>query len=158
MLEATQLTLTLLDELGLKVFLKTSGGKGIHVVVPLTRRAGWDEVKDFSHAIVNYLAKLFPDRLSAVSGPKNRVRRIFIDYLRNAKGATTACAYSLRAREGLPVSVPIWREELAQLKGANQWNIASVRQRLAEIDDPWGEMGKTRQSITARMRKQLGLT
>jgi len=158
MLEATQLTLTLLDELGLKVFLKTSGGKGIHVVVPLTRRAGWDEVKDFSHAIVNYLAKLFPDRLSAVSGPKNRVGRIFIDYLRNAKGATTACAYSLRAREGLPVSVPIWREELAQLKGANQWNIASVRQRLAEIDDPWGEMGKTRQSITARMRKQLGLT
>lgn len=70
MLEATQLTLTLLDELGLKVFLKTSGGKGIHVVVPLTRRAGWDEVKGFSHAIVNYLATLFPDRLSAVSGPK----------------------------------------------------------------------------------------
>ncbi|WP_336332651.1 DNA ligase D [Pseudomonas putida] len=157
MLEATQLTLTLLDELGLKVFLKTSGGKGIHVLVPLTRRAGWDEVKDFSHAIVNYLAKLFPDRLSAVSGPKNRVGRIFIDYLRNGKGATTACAYSLRAREGLPVSVPIWREELAQLKGADQWNIANVRQRLAEIDDPWAAMGKTRQSITARMRKQLGL-
>ncbi|MGB5954534.1 DNA ligase D [Pseudomonas sp.] len=157
MLEATQLTLTLLDELGLKVFLKTSGGKGMHVVVPLTRRAGWDEVKDFSHAIVNYLAKLFPDRLSAVSGPKNRVGRIFIDYLRNGKGATTVCAYSLRAREGLPVSVPIWREELAQLKGANQWNIANVRQRLAEVDDPWAAMGKTRQSITARMRKQLGL-
>lgn len=157
MLEATQLTLTLLDELGLKVFLKTSGGKGMHVVVPLTRRAGWDEVKDFSHAIVTYLAKLFPDRLSAVSGPKNRVGRIFIDYLRNGKGATTVCAYSLRAREGLPVSVPIWREELAQLKGANQWNIANVRQRLSEIDDPWAAMGKTRQSITARMRKQLGL-
>ncbi|KIY38841.1 ATP-dependent DNA ligase [Pseudomonas sp. 10-1B] len=157
MLEATQLTLTLLDELGLKVFLKTSGGKGMHVVVPLTRRAGWDEVKDFSHAIVTYLAKLFPDRLSAVSGPKNRVGRIFIDYLRNGKGATTVCAYSLRAREGLPVSVPIWREELAQLKGANQWNIANVHQRLAEVDDPWAAMGKTRQSITARMRKQLGL-
>ena len=157
MLEATQLTLTLLDELGLKVFLKTSGGKGMHVVVPLTRRAGWDEVKDFSHAIVNYLAKLFPDRLSAVSGPKNRVGRIFIDYLRNGKGATTVCASSLRAREGVPVSVPIWREELAQLKGANQWNIANVRQRLAEVDDPWAAMGKTRQSITARMRKQLGL-
>jgi len=157
MLEATQLTLTLLDELGLKVFLKTSGGKGIHLVVPLTRRAGWDEVKDFSHAIVDYLAKLFPDRLSAVSGPKNRVGRIFIDYLRNGKGATTACAYSLRAREGLPVSVPIWREELAQIKAANQWNIANLRERLAEVDDPWADMGKVRQTITAHMRKQLGL-
>lgn len=157
MLEATQLTLTLLDELGLKVFLKTSGGKGMHLVVPLTRRAGWDEVKDFSRALVNHMAGLFPDRLSAVSGPKNRVGRIFIDYLRNGKGATTVAAYSLRAREGLPVSVPIWREELSQLKGANQWNIGNLHTRLAQVEDPWAEMGKTRQSITLRMRKQLGI-
>lgn len=155
--DATQLTLTLLDELGLKVFLKTSGGKGMHLVVPLTRRAGWDEVKDFTHAIVDHLANLFPERLSAVSGPKNRVGRIFIDYLRNGKGATTVAPYSLRAREGLPVSVPIWREELAQLKGANQWTIANVHERLGEVEDPWAGMGKVRQSITARMRKQLGL-
>ena len=158
MLEATQLTLTLLEELGLKVFLKTSGGKGMHLVVPLTRRAGWDEVKDFTHAIVDHLAGLFPDRLSAVSGPKNRVGRIFIDYLRNSKGATTVSAYSLRAREGLSVSVPIWREELTQLKGANQWNLSNVRERLAEIDDPWADLPTTRQSITAKMRKQLGLS
>lgn len=158
MVEATQLTLTLLDELGLQVFLKTSGGKGMHLVIPLSRRDSWDQVKDFSHAIVDYLAKLFPDRLSAVSGPKNRVGRIFIDYLRNGKGATTACAYSLRAREGLPVSVPIWREELTQLKAANQWTISTIRERLAEVDDPWAQLGKTRQMITARMRKQLGLT
>ncbi|MDZ3992455.1 DNA ligase D [Pseudomonas sp. Teo4] len=157
MLEATQLTLTLLDELGLKAFLKTSGGKGMHLVVPLTRRAGWDEVKDFSHAIVVHMARLFPDRLSAVSGPKNRVGRIFIDYLRNGKGATTVAAYSLRAREGLPVSVPIWREELLQLKGANQWNIDNLHERLAVVDDPWHDLSRTRQSITARMRKQLGI-
>ncbi|MGW7774056.1 DNA ligase D [Pseudomonas machongensis] len=157
MLEATQLTLTLLDELGLKVFLKTSGGKGMHLVVPLTRRAGWDEVKDFSHALVEHMARLFPDRLSAVSGPKNRVGRIFIDYLRNGKGATTVAAYSLRAREGLPVSVPIWREELSQLKGADQWNIGNLHERLAQVEDPWSEMASTRQSITARMRKQLGV-
>ncbi|MBC3474343.1 DNA ligase D [Pseudomonas taiwanensis] len=157
MLEATQLTLTLLDELGLKTFLKTSGGKGIHLVVPLTRRAGWEHVKEFSHAIVEHMANLFPDRLSAVSGPKNRVGKIFIDYLRNGKGATTVAAYSLRAREGLPVSVPIWREELTQLKGANQWNIGNLHERLAQVDDPWAEMSKTRQSITARMCKQLGL-
>ncbi|MGC1329114.1 DNA ligase D, partial [Pseudomonas sp.] len=156
MLEATQLTLTLLDELGLTAFLKTSGGKGMHIVVPLTRRLGWDAVKDFAHAIVKHLAALLPDRLTAVSGPKNRVGRIFIDYLRNTKGATTACAYSVRAREGLPVSVPIRREELAQLKSANQWNLFNLGERLAENDDPWADYASTRQSITATLRKRLG--
>jgi len=157
MLEATQLTLALLDELGLQAFLKTSGGKGMHIVVPLTRRAGWDEVKAFSHAMVKHLAGLFPERLSAVSGPKNRVGRIFIDYLRNGKGATTVCAYSLRAREGLPVSVPIRREELTALKGANHWTLHTLAERLAEADDPWAGYAKVRQSITKDMRRRLGL-
>ncbi|WQG57816.1 hypothetical protein RHM66_23415 [Pseudomonas sp. RTB3] len=70
MIEATQLTLTVLDELGLKSFLKTSGGKGIHIVVPLTPKADWDAVKSFSHAVVKHIANLLPDRFSAVSGPK----------------------------------------------------------------------------------------
>lgn len=157
MVEATTLTVTLLDELGLRSFLKTSGGKGIHVVVPLQRRAGWDTVKDFSHAIVEHLAGLFPERLSAVSGPKNRVGRIFIDYLRNGKGATTVCAWSLRAREGLPVSVPIWPEELAGLKGANQWTLGNIDERLAEGNAPWRDYSTTRQSITAGMRRRLGI-
>jgi bifunctional non-homologous end joining protein LigD len=158
MVEATALTLTVLDELGLKAFLKTSGGKGIHLVVPLTRKLGWDEVKDFSHAIVNHIAKLLPDRFSAVSGPKNRVGRIFIDYLRNGLGATTICAYAARTREGLPVSVPLFREEVAEIKGGNQWNVHNVHERLAEVgDEPWADMKKTRQSITAEMRKRLGL-
>ncbi|MCU1770938.1 DNA ligase D [Pseudomonas sp. 13B_3.2_Bac1] len=158
MVEATALTLTVLDELGLKAFLKTSGGKGIHLVVPLTRKLGWDEVKDFSHAIVSHMAKLLPERFSAVSGPKNRVGRIFIDYLRNGLGATTICAYAARTREGLPVSVPIYREEVAELKGADQWNVSNVHQRLAEVGDkPWADLKKTRQSITADMRKRLGL-
>lgn len=158
MVEATALTLTVLDELGLKAFLKTSGGKGIHLVVPLTRKLGWDEVKDFSHAIVSHIAKLLPERFSAVSGPKNRVGRIFIDYLRNGLGATTICAYAARTREGLPVSVPLFREEVAELKGGNQWNVHNVHERLAEVgDEPWADMKKTRQSITAEMRKRLGL-
>lgn len=158
MVEATTLTLALLDEIGLHAFLKTSGGKGIHVVVPLVRRAGWDEVKDFSHAIVKHLAGLFPERLVAVSGPKNRVGKIFIDYLRNGKGATTACAWSLRARDGLPVSVPIWREELAGLKGAGQWTLANIDERLAEGNAPWQDYAGIRQSISAGMRKRLGLS
>ncbi|WP_434581050.1 DNA ligase D [Pseudomonas sp. Z5-35] len=158
MVEATQLTLSVLDELGLKAFLKTSGGKGIHVVVPLTRKLGWDEVKGFSHAIVSHMAKLLPDRFSAVSGPKNRVGRIFIDYLRNGLGATTICAYAARTREGLPVSVPIYREEIAELKGANLWNVHNVHERLAEVGhEPWADLKKTRQSITAEMRRRIGM-
>ena len=157
MLEATQLTLALLDELGLQAFLKTSGGKGMHIVVPLTRRANWDEVKTFSQAIVQHLAGLFPERLSAVSGPKNRVGRIFIDYLRNSKGATTVCAYSIRAREGLPVSVPIRREELTALKGANQWTLRNLGERLAEDADPWAGYSKVRQAISKDLRRRLGL-
>lgn len=158
MVEATRLTLTVLDELGLKAFLKTSGGKGIHLVVPLTRKHGWDEVKDFSHAIVSHMAKLLPERFSAVSGPKNRVGRIFIDYLRNGLGATTICAYAVRSREGLPVSVPIFREEVAELKGANQWSLHTVHERLAEVgDEPWANLKKTRQTITAEMRRRIGM-
>jgi bifunctional non-homologous end joining protein LigD len=158
MVEATQLTLSVLDELGLKAFLKTSGGKGIHLVVPLTRKLGWDEVKDFSHAIVSHMAKLLPERFSAVSGPKNRVGRIFIDYLRNGLGATTICAYAVRTREGLPVSVPIFREEVAELKGGNQWNLHNVHERLAEVgDEPWADLKKTRQTITAEMRRRVGM-
>lgn len=158
MVEATALTLTVLDELGLKAFLKTSGGKGIHLVVPLTRKHGWDEVKDFSHAIVSHMAKLLPERFSAVSGPKNRVGRIFIDYLRNGLGATTICAYAARTREGLPVSVPLFREEVAEIKGGNQWNISNVHERLNEVgDEPWADLKKTRQSITAEMRKRVGM-
>lgn len=158
MVEATALTLTVLDELGLKAFLKTSGGKGIHLVVPLTRKHGWDEVKDFSHAIVSHMAKLLPERFSAVSGPKNRVGRIFIDYLRNGLGATTICAYAARTREGLPVSVPLFREEVGEIKGGNQWNISNVHERLNDVgDEPWADMKKTRQSITAEMRKRVGM-
>ena len=158
MVEATALTLTVLDELGLKAFLKTSGGKGIHLVVPLTRKHGWDEVKDFSHAIVSHMANLLPERFSAVSGPKNRVGRIFIDYLRNGLGATTICAYAARTREGLPVSVPLFREEVGEIKGGNQWNISNVHERLNEVgDEPWADLKKTRQSITAEMRKRVGM-
>jgi bifunctional non-homologous end joining protein LigD len=158
MIEATQLTLTLLDELGLQSFLKTSGGKGIHIVIPLMRRHSWDQVKGFAQGIAQYLARLMPKHFSAVSGPKNRVGKIFIDYLRNGRGATAVEPYSLRAREGLPVSVPIDRDELAQLKGANLWTLRNLFERLEEQgeDGPWSAMGQVRQSITAAMRTRMG--
>jgi len=158
MAEATQLTLTLLDELGLRCFLKTSGGKGMHLVVPLTPTLPWEEVKAFSHALVRHMAGLMPERFSAVAGPKNRVGKIFIDYLRNGLGATTVSAYSARARAQLPVSVPVSRDEVATLKGADQWTIATVERRLVALEeDPWAEFFQTRQTITRKMRRQLGL-
>lgn len=105
------------------------------------------------------MAKLLPDRFTAVSGPKNRVGRIFIDYLRNSQGATTIGAYSARTREGLPVSVPIFLEELAELKGANTWNIHNLHERLTELgsDDPWAGYPKTKQVITQEMHTRVGL-
>lgn len=159
MVEATQLTLTVLDELGLKSFLKTSGGKGMHIVVPLKPKDDWESVKAFSHAIVSHLARLLPDRFSAVAGPKNRVGKIFVDYLRNSQGATTICAFAARTREGLPVSVPVSREEVVGLKGGNQWNIHNIHERLMEMEsnDPWEGYAKVRQTITATMRKKLNM-
>ncbi|UAW98681.1 DNA ligase D [Halopseudomonas nanhaiensis] len=158
MVEATQLTLAVLDELGLQSFAKTSGGKGIHLVVPLTPSAGWSEVKSFSQAIVKHMAKLLPERFSAVSGPKNRVGRIFIDYLRNSQGATTIGPFAARTREGMPVSVPIFREEITEIPSANLWTVHNLHERLEELDDdPWAGYAEVEQTITAEMRERLGL-
>ncbi len=121
MLEAAQLTLSVLDELGLQAFVKTSGGKGLHLMIPLARRDDWATVKAFAKAIAQFMTQRLPERFTATSGLKNRQGKIFIDYLRNARGASTVAAYSVRARPGLPVSVPVSREELKGLRGAQQW-------------------------------------
>lgn len=107
---------------------------------------------------MKHIAKLIPERFSAVSGPKNRVGRIFIDYLRNSSGATTVAAYSVRARPGLAVSMPIWHEELSMLQGAHVFTIQNVFRRLDSlIEDPWAALPNTAQTITAQMRKKLGI-
>ncbi|HEY0856749.1 MAG TPA: DNA ligase D, partial [Albitalea sp.] len=155
MQEAAHLTRMLLDELGLKSFLKTSGGKGLHVVVPLTPRDDWDTVKDFSQAVVQHLAKVVPTRFVAKSGPKNRVGKIFADYLRNGRGATTAAAFSARARPGLGVSIPVAWDELPQLTSGAHWTIATAHERLESDEDPWADYAKTRQTLTKAM-KTLG--
>lgn len=156
MLEAAQLTLSVLDELGLQAFVKTSGGKGLHLVVPLARRDDWDTVKAFAKAIAQFMAQQLPERFTATSGPKNRVGKIFIDYLRNARGASTVAAYSVRARPGLPVSVPVSREELEGLRGAQQWTVATLQQRLQGLKtDPWAGYAN-RQKISKKMWDKLG--
>ncbi|MBK0394688.1 DNA ligase D [Ramlibacter algicola] len=153
MQEAAQLVHAFLDELGLPNWLKTSGGKGLHVVVPLKPQFGWDPVKDFSQAIVNHLARAIPQRFVAKSGPKNRVGRIFIDYLRNGFGATTVSAWSARARPGLGISVPVRWDELPRLKSGAEWTVATVHERLDEGNEPWAGYAASAISPTAAMRK-----
>ncbi|ALI10445.1 MULTISPECIES: DNA ligase D [Pseudomonas] len=155
MIEATRMTLAVLDELGLQAFLKTSGGKGMHVIVPLARNEGWDTTKAFAKAISQFLTRQMPERITATMGPKNRVGKIFVDYLRNARGASTVAAYSVRARPGLPVSVPIARAELSTLRNAQQWDMYTALERARSLGaDPW-EGYNHRQRITARMWEQL---
>ncbi|MFL6662350.1 MAG: DNA ligase D, partial [Rhizobacter sp.] len=149
MIDAARLTRRVLDEIGLRSFLKTSGGKGLHIVVPLAPREGWDEVKDFSRQVVERLAALAPDKLVVKSGPKNRVGRIFVDYLRNGRGATTVAAFSARARAGLGVSMPCAWDELDSLTGGAHWTIATAHQRLESADDPWADYKAVRQTLTA---------
>ena len=155
-LEATRLSLSVLDELGLETFVKTSGGAGMHLVVPLARHVDWDTLKAFGKAISQFMASELPDRFSARMGPKNRIGKVYLDYLRNGRGASTVAAYSVRARPGLPVSVPISREELGQLRDSRHWHIGNLQQRLDKLeDDPWAGYAN-RQRITAAMWKKLG--
>ncbi|HEY6514363.1 MAG TPA: DNA ligase D [Burkholderiaceae bacterium] len=154
--EAATLVRSFLEELGLKAWLKTSGGKGLHVVVPLAPRHDWDTVKGFSQAVVEHLASVVPNRFSAKSGAQNRVGKVFVDYIRNAHGATTAAAYSARARPGLGVSMPVSWDQLSALKSGAQWTIANAREHLSfQKADPWADYWSTRQPL-ARAMKRLG--
>lgn len=148
---ATQEVLGLLERLGLSAFLKTSGGRGMHVVVPLARHAGWEQVKGFAKALAEYLARHDPQRFSATMGEQNRIGKVFVDYLRNSRGGSTVAAYSLRARPGLPVSVPIARAELAGIASPTQWHIGNLKSRLLKLKaDPWQEY-RNRQRLSRAM-------
>ncbi len=150
---AAQLLQEMLKELSLQSFLKTSGGKGLHVLVPFKRSLGWAAAKGLSQAIVQHLAATFPQRFVAKSGPRNRVGKIYIDYLRNGRGATTAAAWSARARPGMGVSVPVAWDELPDLSSGAHWTVRSVAQRLASKDESWAGMARSKsQPLTAAMR------
>lgn len=152
MQESAHLVRAFLSQLKLNAFLKTSGGKGLHIVVPLRRSHGWDTVKDFSQAIVQHLADHLPQRFVVKSGPRNRVGKIFIDYLRNGFGATTVAAWSARARPGLGVSVPIDWAELDALDSSAHWTIANIHERLEAGNRPWETYASSGQSLTSAMK------
>jgi len=149
MQQAANLVRVLLQEIGLQAWLKTSGGKGLHVVVPLRKQYDWDTVKRFSQAVVQHLARTLPQLFVAKSGPKNRVGKIFADYLRNGFGATTVCAWSARARPGLGISVPVTWDELDKLTSGAHWTIQDVHSRLDVGNTPWDDYAP--QSLTAAM-------
>lgn len=147
--QAAQLVRVLLHGLGLQGWLKTSGGKGLHVVVPLRRQYDWEVVKGFSAAMVRHLARTIPQLFVAKRGPSNRIGKIFVDYVRNGFGATTAAAWSARARPGLGVSVPLSWDELGRITGGAQWTVSNIHDRLEVANSPW--VGYTPQSISKAM-------
>jgi len=151
--EGTELMRALLTELGLKCWVKTSGGKGLHVVVPMAARLDYDTVKAFSQQIVQHMARTIPQRFVAKSGSTNRVGKIFIDYLRNGFNATTAAAFSARARPGLGVSIPIAWDELPEMKSGANWTISDARDRMSfQKVDPWADYWSCKQTMTAAMK------
>ena len=157
--EGAQLMRTMLEELGLQCWLKTSGGKGLHVVVPMSARLDYDTVKAFSQRIVQHMARAIPQRFVAKSGGTNRVGKIFIDYLRNGFNATTATAFSARARPGLGVSIPIAWDELPEIRSGAQWTISDARDRMSfQKADPWAGYWACRQTMTAAMKKLVDET
>jgi bifunctional non-homologous end joining protein LigD len=136
-----------LKDAGLVSFLKNSGGKGLHVVLPIAP-APWDVAKDFTRSIAEAMTRDDPGRYTATVKKSARRNRIFVDYLRNSREATAVAAYSTRARPGAAVSTPITWEELGAQTGADRYTVLNLQQRLAHLrKDPWADIGKIKQSL-----------
>jgi len=147
-----------LEDLGLESFLKATGGKGFHLVAPLTPRLGWSEVKSFAKGVADALVAARPDRYTANPLKRTRVGKVFVDYLRNQRGGSAIVNYSTRAKEGAPVACPLRWDELKGLKAAAPYTVKTLPARLKALKgDPWEGFFSTRQSITAKAKKALGL-
>ncbi len=158
-IEGARLMHDLLEGLGLRSFVKTTGGKGLHVVAPLQPTRTWDEVKPFTKALAESLQTLDPSRYLVNMSLKKRTGRIYVDYLRNGRGATYVTAYSTRRRPGAPVSAPLRWDELTPRLRADRYTAANMRRRLAGLDDdPWAGYADVSQSITDDMLRSAGLT
>jgi bifunctional non-homologous end joining protein LigD len=130
----------------------------LHVVVPLVPKLEWDAIKAFSKWVADRLAEERPEQFTANPAKRERRGRIYLDYLRNGRGATAVGAYSPRERPGTPVSTPISWEEVETGVLAKAFTVATVPARLAALAaDPWAEMGGLRQSISARVRQHIGI-
>jgi bifunctional non-homologous end joining protein LigD len=146
--ETAKLLRGMLEKLGLESFAKTTGGKGLHLVVPLAPRATWDAVKQFSQSIAQRLERAAPDLYVATASKARRKNRVFIDYLRNARSASAVAAYSTRAKDGATVSTPIAWSEIDRVSNA-EFDVATVPARLEKAKkDPWPGFFKSKQRIS----------
>src|SRR2546421_5749507 len=154
---ATEMTRALVEGLGLKCFLKTTGGKGLHVVIPIEPKYGWAEVKDFSRLIAEFLVKAEPGLFTAQISKERRTGKVFVDYLRNSETASAVAAFSARARKGAGVSTPLDWNELDKTDIRERYTVLTLPKRLAQLNwDPWADYVSTKQSISAAMRRSLG--
>ncbi|WP_370642351.1 DNA ligase D [Afifella sp. H1R] len=145
-----------LADLGLQSFPMLSGGKGVHVIVPLTRRAEWPEVKAFARGFAMRLAEEAPEKYVATMSKAKRKGRIFLDYLRNERGSTAIAPFSTRSRDGAPVATPVSWDELSSVKAANAYTVENLPKRLKALrGDPWDEYQSVRQSITKAAMKAV---
>ncbi len=154
--EAATLVRDLLEELGLRSLLKTSGGLGLHVVVPLAKGPPLEVAAAFSRRVAEHLARLIPQRFAAKRGAPNRQGRIYVDWQRNQFAATTVAAYSPRHRPGVPVSLPVGWDELGRRDiRAAHFNLRNVVARIAECGDAWDDELPLRQMLTRRVIDRL---
>jgi bifunctional non-homologous end joining protein LigD len=136
-----------LGQLKLTCFVKTTGGKGLHVVLPI-KPTPWNEAKEFAQALAVAMARDAPERYIATASKAKRGKHIFIDYLRNSREATAVAPYSTRARSGAAVSTPVQWSELGSLKSAGQHTVKNLPQRLKRLrKDPWAAIGRIKQTL-----------
>ena len=137
-----------LEDMELTSFVRTSGGKGLHVVVPFRRGPGWQVVKDFCERFADAMVARDPERYIATASKAQREGKIFIDWLRNARGATSVCSWSLRARDGAPVAMPLRWEELGKVSGGAAFDLRAALKRAASLKaDPWAGLATLRQRL-----------
>jgi bifunctional non-homologous end joining protein LigD len=145
---AARLVRAALQEVGLESFVKTTGGKGLHVVAPINPGPSWSKTLEFTEQVAETLVSETPRALTTTMAKSARHGKIFIDYLRNQRGATSVAAFSTRARPGAPISVPLTWEELGSVRASDQFTIANISRRLTRLaTDPWGPYATVRQAL-----------
>lgn len=146
-----------LVELDLKAWVQTTGSMGFHVVVPLDRNAGFEEVREFAHGVARVVVRRHPDKYTLEQRKEARGDRIFLDMLRNAYGATSVSPYAVRARPTAPVATPVDWHEIEKGASPRDWTIQSIPRRLAQKDDPWADLMRDPFSIADRQKGLAGL-
>jgi DNA ligase D len=145
-----------LGEIGLVPFVKTTGGKGLHVVVPVVRRQTWSAIFRFSEGFAAGLARAEPHRFTASMAKADRRERIFVDFHRNSRGSSAVAAYSLRARPGVAAAAPVAWPELSDIEDPGELNWASVPRWLRDRPDPWRNIDQCARALTKDMARKVG--